>query len=1366
MQQEKEETLKTKIISKKVLALLCGLSIVLTSVSFPLSSKADGDSVTYFRDSKYAYWEQVTFSHYTPLGEVSNVEDGYYGECFAAFAGGMASKVFHGNVKFRFDSYSTITLGTPYDEVGFSLTTKEGQLYLNILGKDPILVDPDIAGTQLIGQEWNLKVSYDLLENNTLRLGLWMNNKLYDNQYIEVADYDEVLLTSGMVLYGMDVSSAEKEKPTPAFFVDSAYADWEQITFADFGLDADTDIGTTYTGTDANGFAAIGYFGGDSLAGKVFNGNITLSEVSSYVIIGGLNDAWEGIYLVSNPETGQLEINGYGPISIEEAVPGEQFNLKLSYEMIENSGITSLKLGIWINNQLHENGYITYTDYTSKVGPYMSFYTPYKGSYVTVSSKIDTGDEETNERYNLADGPYLISGTGTILVNGEEYPNGATLTEPGIYRIVSDDGNFVRNVELYDAGKKSTALSYGENVMPIVGFYGPHSNDYGNSVTDNVYELVEEAGINLINYIPKTWSNKSHQSEILRNLRYAEAHNIGLYVGGGSFSESNLTAEVIAETIAPYSQYDSFKGIFVADEPGVQNLYYPTSNGVQDPGWSELWLDGCAKLAKAVNQYCNLNGYINLFPYVDYYAVNQNADDYRQYMEEYITETEARVLSYDNYVFDQMDMANYFENLSLAREKSLQHNVPFWPYVQAGNWRAPSILSGDVPTQGQFLWNVNTSLAYGAKGIQYYTLIMPEYVGEEDNKFGLIDKDGNPTAWYPYAQRANRQIAAVDEVLMQAESKAVLAIGKKAQADTGITATSYGKLSSVTLGHEEEEGGIRFKDSAYADWEQVTFSDYGIQNGAYAAKEASYSSGLKNKVFNGNVKFSSGYGEILIGSNWLETGLLIYGEEGKLYLPALGTEPLDPEIAGTPLIGEEFNLKLSFEMVSSGWLNSTLKLGVWINDKLYNGQYIEITDFWINLLSDLRISGAAEGAVTVSSPAESVLIGAFAHLDKEAFYVVNYDTASQQRITLNFEHSYKYRLIQDGVTTYGQGNVCTLKIPAGEAVLVELYCGVELQMEITDSIAMRYMATIENAQETPTMTFVMEGNSTPLVVEGIKVDGTDYTYQFVYAGIKPQDMAKTVTAILKLGEDTIQTYEHSVLDYCRKLLEVEDASTLLGSNGASYTDVQLAALKELVVDLVEYGAQVQTYGASRGQLDEVEEADLLTTILGNAISGYTAYDKVSDTQMGDLTGVVTAKLSGTASSQDALYRWTGAALVFKDKINIRAKFKLLDAADVNDFRMMVSVNNSTAKAYEFTAVSLGNNSEFYVDFSDIYADEFSKTISITFYQGDEQVGQTLNYSVNTYLEAKRNTNDTDLQNLLLAIHGYGNASLAFKSSMM
>jgi len=1373
-----------------MLAIFCVLSVALTSISFPISSKADGELEISFENSQYKDWQQVTFSDFGINDDTYNEIQEDNSITLGTYEHSLEGKVFSGNITFSsatsWSWFGNIYLGCE------DYTNRDNgthYLYMEIDDARYELTPENTGTTSLLDTEFNLKLSYDVVtasdETKSLKLGVWINDKLYDNQYIDISNPNAYTgCLQGNIRYMTPVENSYltlRSVIIETLFANTDYVSWEQITFDSFGIPADSDNGTTYTGTEHNGFAQIGYYNGSSLAGKVFNGDVTLSKHTSYFIIGGLNDAWEGTYLISD-STEQLKFTKYGSISTEEAVPGERFNLKLSYDVVEADGTKSLKLGIWINNKLHNNKYIEVSTWEDEdgnlhtceeyLGPYMSFYTPNEASYITVACSIDIGHQETNERYNLADGPYLISGTGTILVNGQVYPNGSTLTEPGVYRIESANGNFVRNVELYNAGKESSALTYGDKVMPIVGFYGPHSNDYNNYVTDNIYTLLEEAGINLISYIPKYWSVDSHQSEILRNLRYAEAHNIGVYVGDETFATSGTTATETAQIIAPYSQYGSFKGIFIADEPGIQDLYYPkNSDGDQDPRWTELWLDECLASAKGINGYCNLNGYINLFPYATIYG---EADDYRDYMEQYITETEARVLSYDNYVFETMNVPNYFQNLSLAREKSLQHDIPFWPFVQAGNWKDPETLSSHIPTQGQFLWNVNTSLAYGAKGIQYYTLIMPHYDGDTDNQFGIIDKEGTPTEWYPYAQKANRQIAAIDDILMEAESKAILAIGEKTQSDTGSSVTSYGNLSSVTIGNAKEEG-THFENSTYADWTQLTFSNWEIENGTCDVNHDRANGfrwgSLKDKVFNGNVKFTSGYGHITIGGTEYDSGLQLYSEEGQLHFVIQGVDTiLNPDIVGTELIDNEFNLKISYDMIDSDGnrTDDTLRLGIWINNILC--WFDDITNYsnYVGIYgSYMSIYTPGESAtITVGSPTEGVIIGAFEHEGNEAFYVVNHDTANQQTVTLNFAHAYKYRMIQDAVITSGEGSTCTLTIPAGEAVLVELDCGMKMQVQITDSIAMHYLATIEESEVNPTMTFTMEGDSSSVVVDGVKVEGADNTYRFTYSDIRPQHMAKAITATLNIGNAYTKTYEHSVLGYCQKLLEVKEASTLTTSNGVPYTDEQLGILKELVVDLIEYGEKVQSYGKKTGQLDAVDDIDLLATRLRNVVPGYAAYDLETDTELLSLDGIVSSKVTGNASEANTFYRWTGVTLAFKDTINLRGGFKLLKGANVEDFTMMVSIDNSEAKAYGFVAEPFGDSGELYVDFSDIYANEFSKTISITFYCNGVPVGNTLNYSVNTYLQAKRSTGDVGLQKLLLAINEYGNAAVAFKSSMM
>ena len=77
-----------------------------------------------------------------------------------------------------------------------------------------------------------------------------------------------------------------------------------------------------------------------------------------------------------------------------------------------------------------------------------------------------------------------------------------------------------------------------------------------------------------------------------------------------------------------------------------------------------------------------------------------------------------------------------------------------------------------------------------------YGRLDPDY-----NRNGIIGADNTTiTKWANYAKENNRQIAALDEYLLYAKSREVLAIGSTAQSDTKNTQTvdSTGILSSVT----------------------------------------------------------------------------------------------------------------------------------------------------------------------------------------------------------------------------------------------------------------------------------------------------------------------------------------------------------------------------------------------------------------------------------------------------------------------------------------------------------------------------------------------------------------------------------------
>ena len=111
------------------------------------------------------------------------------------------------------------------------------------------------------------------------------------------------------------------------------------------------------------------------------------------------------------------------------------------------------------------------------------------------------------------------------------------------------------------------------------------------------------------------------------------------------------------------------------------------------------------------------------------------------------------------------------------------------------------------PNEEQFNWNVNTSLAFGAQGIQYFPLLQPyQFTITKDGDYecnGIIGAMGNKTQWYYYAQTINQHIKAIDEVLMNSTHKGVIASGEQANKDLEFTTCviesgSFNELQSVS----------------------------------------------------------------------------------------------------------------------------------------------------------------------------------------------------------------------------------------------------------------------------------------------------------------------------------------------------------------------------------------------------------------------------------------------------------------------------------------------------------------------------------------------------------------------------------------
>ena len=364
------------------------------------------------------------------------------------------------------------------------------------------------------------------------------------------------------------------------------------------------------------------------------------------------------------------------------------------------------------------------------------------------------------------------------------------------------------------------ALTYdflgGNDVMPIYAFFGPTNTpsvNKNNLLTDQVYSYIKEAGINLITYTPDEMTNYSTQFP--KMLEFGEKYGIGYYVADGRLNTAidtskNITngaplnSKQIAEVIDDYSFYSSYLGADLGDEPSANGFYYQsTEAGVNQAHIGDasaavfpkgrMW-QYYQDASKNMNRYVNTCGMMNHAPsdapwLVDYYySAGYSLTAFQNYWDNVYKTGNPKALAFDHYPFqdfnteDVTNAGSFFKSLMITRQKSLQHDVPMWVLMAVGGCFEATD-RGTIATPAEHLWNANTLLAFGAKGIGYFTLVQYETFCKNEN--GVIDESlnsvitysGNKSPYFDTVKQINTQIKAVDEVLMKSRSKGVIATG-------------------------------------------------------------------------------------------------------------------------------------------------------------------------------------------------------------------------------------------------------------------------------------------------------------------------------------------------------------------------------------------------------------------------------------------------------------------------------------------------------------------------------------------------------------------------------------------------------------
>ena len=273
----------------------------------------------------------------------------------------------------------------------------------------------------------------------------------------------------------------------------------------------------------------------------------------------------------------------------------------------------------------------------------------------------------------------------------------------------------------------------GDEVMPIVGFYGPYygpleNNKSDDFLNDTTYQMIKNSGINLINYTVNRVGDGYQGLEYLQKaMALGEEYGIGYYVSDFDLnperpavartateqatdiaidSEEAPTTADIAQQISKYSYFENYLGTNVSDEPYLNQYEYNVEDGWKMVNNQLKYYDWTAY---TMNQFTNNIGFVN--------SINPSTEwmyyqtPFAEGLDIVAKAVDSKLLSYTSYPFssgrnltddrsnttkDRTDgtvtdyeyWAYYYEGLWETRAAAIEKGIPFWTYVAAGgDWR-------------------------------------------------------------------------------------------------------------------------------------------------------------------------------------------------------------------------------------------------------------------------------------------------------------------------------------------------------------------------------------------------------------------------------------------------------------------------------------------------------------------------------------------------------------------------------------------------------------------------------------------------------------------------------------------------------
>jgi hypothetical protein len=296
---------------------------------------------------------------------------------------------------------------------------------------------------------------------------------------------------------------------------------------------------------------------------------------------------------------------------------------------------------------------------------------------------------------------------------------------------------------------RSPGVEADTNFFPIMPWNNP-PNDPA------VLKKLHDCGFTLAGFVPPAALDNCQAAglkAIVSDNRTANYDWSNVDAATARNNVSNLVAEV--------NQHPAVFGYYLRDEPPA------------------AWFPHLEKVASAVREFAPGRWpYINLFP--DYAENSQlGTTNYAEYLERFITTCHPSIVSYDNYSLmdDGSLRANYWSNLEAVHAACKKHGINFWNIVLSVahfNYREPSA--------ADLRFEAYSSLAYGARGLSYFTYFAPPVGGYRS---APVDQFGNKTQTWQWLQNVNLQVLKLAPTLLRLTCDDAYHIGQAPSACKG-----------------------------------------------------------------------------------------------------------------------------------------------------------------------------------------------------------------------------------------------------------------------------------------------------------------------------------------------------------------------------------------------------------------------------------------------------------------------------------------------------------------------------------------------------------------------------------------------------